>query len=850
MPLRDIPLGERDQCMNRMLTEILKWEDKSPSFLFDPPEKSGYALLESYLAPFWDFCKRRAEEAVEPCLPRFVKGAFSSWRTQLSGQLSQWTTMIMLRTLQAEPGYTMRTAFLEEATKRLFLDDPERAWREIFEKHHALTFIFPRIIEDFINHASETAVRVARHSDEILSGDFFGGGLPRTERVTEVSTGLSDLHNRGRSVHVVTFESGKKVVYKPRDMKIDLAWNKFLAEMARLGGITPFYAPRVMSFGDYAFVEYVLDRPAESEEEAAEFFFRGGYMMCMIFALGGFDFHGENIMAYGRHPVIIDVETVIAVPGKKLYAYNVLATGFLPYLSVSKVLEKGYGGLTVKINFSRNLPVLNGKTLTAFDYPDKVAEGFAACYDVLVKNRGRLLGELGENSLVRAFEGCGVRYLKQDTGMYAKTINVLSAPDNFTFPDEAAMIEKIDRLVGYENDEERELRFGYIPYFYVTMDDLGNVFDNIRNLTEERGKAQIDIIETVLNKNGSDVCTDLAGAAGAGAELKPRGPEGIRGFVSGKIHRWVRLLEDTYFSKKPLIGVVAEQTDKRHYVTRMDLFFLETLLGLAVVMAAWHKIANDESAAGCLDVYLDRMTEELEAIPLRVFAPGMLEGLSGVAIAMSRIYELTGSEKAFSICANAAEAIEGHKPKPLLKQKNWTSSLLYGETGILPALRLLPQTLRRDSHEGVREMYAKRCEDLGYDYPIENCGVSPLLAVSLLRALNGARAEQTAIPVPDRLALIDSYQFKSNDNFCYGNAGAVAAILDERAVTQDEEERARLYGKALGTGGLIVAKAERDAGFQLNAKHDFPFPAFFHGEAGILYSLIRLLQPDGIPQLF
>ena len=44
---------------------------------------------------------------------------------------------------------------------------------------------------------------------------------------------LSDRHNGGHSVLIVTFEDGARVAYKPKDLRLDVAWHDLIARLNR-----------------------------------------------------------------------------------------------------------------------------------------------------------------------------------------------------------------------------------------------------------------------------------------------------------------------------------------------------------------------------------------------------------------------------------------------------------------------------------------------------------------------------------------------------------------------------------------------------------------------------------------
>ncbi len=190
---------------------------------------------------------------------------------------------------------------------------------------------------------------------------------PHLGKVIEIQPNLSDLHNRGRSATALTFESGLKLVYKPKDLSLDVAYNQILdwcnqhvsfkPGMGAKGSQNshpqspipncplPFKVLKVLNRQTYGWVEYVEQLPCEDEEAAQRFYQRSGMLLCLLYVLGGTDCHYENLIASGEHLVLVDLETLMEHKGKPLgdlpettalefvnqqFWDSVLRTGFLP----------------------------------------------------------------------------------------------------------------------------------------------------------------------------------------------------------------------------------------------------------------------------------------------------------------------------------------------------------------------------------------------------------------------------------------------------------------------------------------------------------------------------------------
>ncbi|HEX5727754.1 MAG TPA: DUF4135 domain-containing protein, partial [Longimicrobiaceae bacterium] len=130
-------------------------------------------------------------------------------------------------------------------------------------------------------------------------------------KVTSLRADLSDPHAGGRRVCVLTFASGVRVVYKPRPLALDAAFQSLLARLNRWGAEPPLRVLRVIDRGTYGWCEHV---DASSVTDADRFHQRAGMLLCLAWVLGGSDLHAGNLLAAGEHPVLVDLEVMFGAP--------------------------------------------------------------------------------------------------------------------------------------------------------------------------------------------------------------------------------------------------------------------------------------------------------------------------------------------------------------------------------------------------------------------------------------------------------------------------------------------------------------------------------------------------------
>src|SRR5262249_19189651 len=120
-----------------------------------------------------------------------------------------------------------------------------------------------------------------------------------------------DPHNNGRFVQVVVFEDGTRVVYKPKDLRVDVAWHALVGRLNRSGAPVELKAAAAVARGGYGWAGFVSHAGCTDTDAGAQFYRRAGAWLALFHCFGGTDLHQENIIASGEHPVPIDLEMVL-----------------------------------------------------------------------------------------------------------------------------------------------------------------------------------------------------------------------------------------------------------------------------------------------------------------------------------------------------------------------------------------------------------------------------------------------------------------------------------------------------------------------------------------------------------
>lgn len=286
---------------------------------------------------------------------------------------------------------------------------------------------------------------------------FEGGGEPGS--LKRILLGTGDTHRQGRSVSILEWSSGFRLVYKPKSLALDVHFGQLLDWLNSFGEFPELRVPSVVDRGEYGWSEYISVSSCHSEPEVRRFYERQGAYLAVFYILGATDFHSENIIASGEHPVPVDLEclfqahkrAVTEQPAQTISSFvldSVLSVGILPERSYlidqqNGIDMSGLGGqgeqifpLTVQmwegvgtdqmhleeryqtIDESDNRPKLEGREVDLLVYRDQLVGGFTVMYRLLMKQRESLL-----STFLPRFANDSTRVLLRATQAYAYVLS-------------------------------------------------------------------------------------------------------------------------------------------------------------------------------------------------------------------------------------------------------------------------------------------------------------------------------------------------------------------------------------------------------------------------------------------
>ncbi len=335
--------------------------------------------------------------------------------------------------------------------------------------------------------------------------------------LVEILGEQGDTHRGGRSVAVLVWSSGFRLVYKPRPMAIDVHFQELLSWLNDRGCQLAFRTFKVINKGAYGWVEFVQEASCSSTEEVERFYQRQGGYLALLYALEATDFHAENLIAAGEYPMLIDLETLfqpqISVKAESKQSYSdgatlgqsVLRVGLLPLRIWSNAQGEGIdisglggqaGQLTplpivkwdgdgtdelrvvrerVPISEKSHRPKLHGQEVDTLEYRDCVVAGFTTTYRLLLQHRDVFL-----QTILPRFAHDEIRCILRPTPLYVWFRNDSYHPD--VLRDALDRDRLFDRLwVGVNQQphlaklipaERADLLVGDIPMFTTCPDSL------------------------------------------------------------------------------------------------------------------------------------------------------------------------------------------------------------------------------------------------------------------------------------------------------------------------------------------------------------------------------------------
>ncbi|MFG2715754.1 type 2 lanthipeptide synthetase LanM family protein [Streptomyces goshikiensis] len=432
------------------------------------PERGhpGLSGFEWVLRPFTLCAGERLERGVSGRARRLVD--MTAVRDDLERHLSGRLARAAARTLVLEL-YEARSAGLlaGDDTRARFRDflgriASRRGLAALLAGRPVLARILGRAALDAADAVTEALERLADDHARLTAGLLAESGDPGL--LVGIEPGAGDGHRGGRSVMLLRFADGTRLVYKPRPLSVHRHFNDLVAWFNGLPDSVDLRTLRLLDRGDYGWVEFVAAEPCASAAEVETFYRRQGALLALLHLIDGTDLHHENLIAAGAHPVLVDVETLFHPPlagtatedpAARALHDSVYRVGLLPQLlvgdhsaldvsavgggreAVSPVIRADWADAGTdrmrlvrragRFGESANRPRLaGGGPIEPVAHIEALCAGFGAGYTAIGAAREELAHE---TALLKAFAEDEVRVLVRPTWVYSTLLDESTHPD-------------------------------------------------------------------------------------------------------------------------------------------------------------------------------------------------------------------------------------------------------------------------------------------------------------------------------------------------------------------------------------------------------------------------------------
>jgi type 2 lantibiotic biosynthesis protein LanM len=567
-------------------------------------------------------------------------------------------------------------------------------------------------------------------------------------KVASIAGELSDPHNNGRSVRIVTFEDGARVVYKPKDLQLDVAWHGLIERLNAAGAPLALKAVRTLARDGYGWTEFV--EHTGTDRTGCELFFRrAGAWLALLHCFAASDMHQENLIAAADHPVPIDLETLLQAPAEEpalaepeelafdaaadVLASSVLMVGLLPAYGRSPDNQVfAIGGMTadwdsrtkivwdhinsdamrpakisVAATANPNLPHVGGHYARLEDHLEIFIAGFAAYANFLLGRKEQLFD---------GFASAPVRRVIRPTRFYTMLLmrlrNYKSMNDGVMWSAQADFIARVadwdkdrDPLWPVQRPERAALLALNVPHFVMPSD--GSVIGDAAGFAMhtagmsglERARARVakfdaqEIawqVELIRENTGTAVPAKLAAP-----KLAPDAAPPSKDMFIEETNRIADDIARAAIRRGPgaaWIGLDWLGDAKNYQLVTLGYDFYNGNAGISFFLAAHAAVTGAASSAALAHEGLARLRKNLKSRNAARLARAL--GLGGATGLGSIVYSLTVTAK---LLRDDALLVDAHAAAALFTDDLIAADKLFDVVGgsagaILSLLRLYRDT--------------------------------------------------------------------------------------------------------------------------------------------------------------
>jgi len=364
-------------------------------------------------------------------------------------------------------------ALTNELYKKFCEKNTENGYKKLFMIYPVLARILITRTLFWIDSCYDFITRFAKDQDLIKQQFNIEVNCRNTPLIREIDSDTSDFHNNGRSVFLIRFENGTKIVYKPRDLNPEMVLNSFFIWLKDLNNSIKLKTRKIIPMDGYGWSEFINHIPCENHDEMKMYYEQMGVLIFVSYFLNITDLHHENVIAHGISPTIVDAETIMhpTIPiienstiSKKIvnekinelakesvltshllplwYAtsngksFDISAIGFIGQQQNTSISYKVWKNInTDDMHFkykddytyrSKNSPFSEGMEKNVSNYLDDICNSFSSTYMFFLKNKSLVLDKIKE------FENVRIRYVFRASRVYSVILRKSYEPEFLT----------------------------------------------------------------------------------------------------------------------------------------------------------------------------------------------------------------------------------------------------------------------------------------------------------------------------------------------------------------------------------------------------------------------------------
>ncbi|KZS46180.1 hypothetical protein AWU65_09700 [Paenibacillus glucanolyticus] len=503
-------MSEKHVQLDKCSVIHTKWEENlgrilSASNVNEFIEIEPSPIIRPFLAEFWRNLQEVLNNINVDIIDKFqVEQGLMQACVQRLSSLQYKTTMLEI-SIASQLGELTTESPNERYQVYFKLLEDSLHLREFFDTYPVLARCLTEFTLMFSSYVREVIVHYSSDWNKFKAK--LGSGC-EYDCLTGVEIGAGDTHNKGKSVAILKFDSGAKLVYKPHSLHIDECYSTMIEWINERGIKYLLSSPNVLNCGAYGYHEFISHNSCQSIMEVEQFYYRLGALTALCYICGATDYHSENIIASGSQPVLIDLETVFT-PLAETQLQNMLGEQNLrtvfsslmlpgvyspsPLLDIDLSAVGGRGGQKSQLmkiqrinnvgtdeecfieDFyttaeGQNRPILNGEYMDGSIYAKHIIEGFCDLYRLLLTHRDTFVRDI----LLPYSDATG-RHVFRATALYGKLLSHSLHPDylqnesdryrllniivnNSTFPPQVVIERELDQMQQQD-----------IPYFMFSL---------------------------------------------------------------------------------------------------------------------------------------------------------------------------------------------------------------------------------------------------------------------------------------------------------------------------------------------------------------------------------------------